>query len=160
VTWGRLVVFSVYSGFLHQYNWPPWYNWNIVESGIKHHNHNPNPPHSDGHRIHRTVMVSNSTNLKKSNNHLPPQAIHRHSVCNKKQKQRRVPLVEQKLLIPPEYQSSHPFCNGVRVVQASDFCVYYCFRFYPFSFDRYIVCLLIYGFFKFFFLKKFVLVVR
>ena len=25
------------SGFLHQYNWPPRYNWNIVESGIKHH---------------------------------------------------------------------------------------------------------------------------
>ena len=23
---------------LHQLNWPPWYNWNIVESGINHHN--------------------------------------------------------------------------------------------------------------------------
>jgi len=21
--------------------WPPWYNWNIVESGVKHHNPNP-----------------------------------------------------------------------------------------------------------------------
>jgi hypothetical protein len=33
-----------YSGFLHQSNWPPRYNWvlNIVESGVKH--HNPNPP--------------------------------------------------------------------------------------------------------------------
>ena len=30
-----------FSGFLHQLNWPPWYNWNIAESGIKHHNHNP-----------------------------------------------------------------------------------------------------------------------
>jgi hypothetical protein len=31
-----------YSGFLHQSNWPPWYNWvlNIVESGVKHHNPN------------------------------------------------------------------------------------------------------------------------
>jgi hypothetical protein len=29
------------SGFLHQYNWPPWYNWNIVESDIKHHKQNP-----------------------------------------------------------------------------------------------------------------------
>ena len=27
----------VFSGFLH---WPPWYNWNIVESGIKHHKPN------------------------------------------------------------------------------------------------------------------------
>jgi hypothetical protein len=26
--------------FLHQWNWPPWYSWNIVESGIKHHNPN------------------------------------------------------------------------------------------------------------------------
>jgi hypothetical protein len=22
-------------------NWPARYNWNIVESGVKHHNHNP-----------------------------------------------------------------------------------------------------------------------
>ena len=28
--------------FLHQKNWPPRYNWNIVESGVKHHNPNPN----------------------------------------------------------------------------------------------------------------------
>ena len=27
-------------GFLHQYNWPPRYNWNIVESGVKHHQTN------------------------------------------------------------------------------------------------------------------------
>jgi hypothetical protein len=31
--------FFRHSGFLHQQNWPPWYNWNIAESGIKHHNH-------------------------------------------------------------------------------------------------------------------------
>jgi hypothetical protein len=34
-------VFSGYCGFLHQENWLPRYNWNIVESGIKHHNRNP-----------------------------------------------------------------------------------------------------------------------
>jgi hypothetical protein len=28
------VIFSGYSGFLHQWNWPPRYNWNIVESGV------------------------------------------------------------------------------------------------------------------------------
>jgi len=28
--------FSGHSSFLHQYSWPPWYNWNIVESGVKH----------------------------------------------------------------------------------------------------------------------------
>jgi hypothetical protein len=39
VTCDRSVVFS---GFLHQLNWPPRYNWNIVESGIKH--HKPNQP--------------------------------------------------------------------------------------------------------------------
>ena len=42
VTCDRLVVFSGYSSFAHQKNWPPQYNWNIVESGIKHHNPNPN----------------------------------------------------------------------------------------------------------------------
>jgi hypothetical protein len=36
----RSVVFSGYSCFLHQLNWLPRYtsNWNIVESGVKHHN--------------------------------------------------------------------------------------------------------------------------
>ena len=28
------------SGFDHQWNWPPRNNWNIVESGVKHQNHN------------------------------------------------------------------------------------------------------------------------
>ena len=40
VTCDSSVVFSVYSDFLHQYNWTPLYNWNIVESGVKHHNPN------------------------------------------------------------------------------------------------------------------------
>ena len=39
----RSVVFSGYSGFPHQYNWPPRYNWNIVESGVKHHQPKPKP---------------------------------------------------------------------------------------------------------------------
>ena len=39
----RSVVFSRYSGFLHQWNWPPRYRWNSVESGVKHHSTNPNP---------------------------------------------------------------------------------------------------------------------
>ena len=41
VTCGRSVVFSGYSGFLHQWNWSPRYNWNIVECGVKHNNLNP-----------------------------------------------------------------------------------------------------------------------
>jgi hypothetical protein len=40
VTCDRLVVFFGSSGFLHQYNWPPRYSWNIVESGVKHHQTN------------------------------------------------------------------------------------------------------------------------
>ena len=28
----------MYSGLLHKKNWVPRYNWNIVESGVKHHN--------------------------------------------------------------------------------------------------------------------------
>jgi hypothetical protein len=35
------MVFSGHSGFLHQLNWRPRYNWNVVESGVKHHNPNP-----------------------------------------------------------------------------------------------------------------------
>jgi hypothetical protein len=38
MTCGRSVLFSGYYGFFYQLNWPPRYNWNIVESGIKHHN--------------------------------------------------------------------------------------------------------------------------
>jgi hypothetical protein len=37
VTCDMSVVFHGYSGFLHQWNWMPRYNWNIVESGVKHH---------------------------------------------------------------------------------------------------------------------------
>ena len=37
VSCDRSVMFSRYSGCLHEYNWPPRYNWNNVESGIKHH---------------------------------------------------------------------------------------------------------------------------
>ena len=38
VTCCRSVVFSKYSGFLHQWNWPSRYIWNIVWSGVKYHN--------------------------------------------------------------------------------------------------------------------------
>jgi len=40
VTSNRSVVFSRYSGFLHQLKILPWYNWNIVESGVKQHKPN------------------------------------------------------------------------------------------------------------------------
>ena len=32
--------FLQYSCFLHQQNWPPRYNWNIVENGVNHHRTN------------------------------------------------------------------------------------------------------------------------
>jgi hypothetical protein len=38
VSCGRSVVFSWYSGFLHQQNWPPLHSWHIVESDVKQHN--------------------------------------------------------------------------------------------------------------------------
>jgi len=34
------VAFSGSSGCLHQLNWQSRYNWNIVESGVKHHQTN------------------------------------------------------------------------------------------------------------------------
>jgi hypothetical protein len=42
VTCDRSVVFSGSSGFLHQYNWQPRYNWNIIESAVKPHKTKPN----------------------------------------------------------------------------------------------------------------------
>jgi hypothetical protein len=48
VTYGGYVVFSWYFGFPHQCNWPPRYDWAIVESGVKHHNSNlKNTPNGD-----------------------------------------------------------------------------------------------------------------
>ena len=41
VTCGRSVVFSGSSGFLYDWNSRPRYSWNIVESGVKHHNPKP-----------------------------------------------------------------------------------------------------------------------
>jgi hypothetical protein len=43
VTCEKSAVFSGHSGFLHQKNWLQRYNWNIVESGIKHLNTNSYP---------------------------------------------------------------------------------------------------------------------
>ena len=42
VTCDRSVDFSGSSNFLHPWKWPPRYNWNIVESGVKHHQTNNN----------------------------------------------------------------------------------------------------------------------
>ena len=35
----------IFSGFLHQENWPLRYSWNIVESGVNHHNPSPKSNH-------------------------------------------------------------------------------------------------------------------
>ena len=37
VTCDRSVVFSGFSGFLHQWNRPPRYSWTIIASAVKHH---------------------------------------------------------------------------------------------------------------------------
>jgi len=34
-TCDKSIVFSGFSGFFHQKNWAPRYNWNIVERGVK-----------------------------------------------------------------------------------------------------------------------------
>jgi hypothetical protein len=39
-TCDRSVVFFGFSSFLHEWKWPPRYNWNIVESDIEHHKPN------------------------------------------------------------------------------------------------------------------------
>ena len=42
VTYGRSVVFSWYSGGLHQSSWPPRYDWKIVESSARYQKPMPN----------------------------------------------------------------------------------------------------------------------
>ena len=37
----------VFSGFLHQYNWPPRHNWNSIESCVKHHQINNEHEHDE-----------------------------------------------------------------------------------------------------------------
>jgi hypothetical protein len=56
VTCGRSVVFSGNSGFLHKLNQVPRYNWNRIESGIKHHN----PYHCWFMRIQFLNLFSNT----------------------------------------------------------------------------------------------------
>ena len=53
----QVVVFSGCSGFLHQQNWSPRHNWNIVERGVKHHNPNPN--------VISDIIVRRSTKMYK-----------------------------------------------------------------------------------------------
>ena len=50
VTCDRSVISSRSSGFLYKYNWPPRYNWTIVESGVKHHQTNK-------HIYHKSLVL-------------------------------------------------------------------------------------------------------
>ena len=59
MTCGGSVVFSRYSSFLHQQNWPSWYNWYIVESGVTHHKTNKTKPW-----IQILVTTNNTHSLK------------------------------------------------------------------------------------------------
>ena len=51
--WNLSVTYDRYSGFLHQLKWPPRYNWNIVENGLRH--HNPNPVFVTGTYAYHTI---------------------------------------------------------------------------------------------------------
>ena len=56
---------------------------------------------------------------------------------------RRVSLVDQELLTPPEHLSSLPVLSGVSVTQSLVFCVCLvdnCWSFCPFSFGHCVVC--------------------
>ena len=66
VTCGRSAVFSVHSGFHHQLKWPPRYNWNIVESGVRHHKPKPNQRTSTHFSFYDfTSCDSNNTFVRK-----------------------------------------------------------------------------------------------
>ena len=56
--WNLSVTYDRYSGFLHQLKWPPRYNWNIVENGLRHHNPNTNTLFIDKSVIeHKTWLL-------------------------------------------------------------------------------------------------------
>ena len=59
------MIFSGYSSFLHQKNQQPQYNWNIIESGIKHYNRNPYPrsynPSNYQHHIYKIHLTTENT---------------------------------------------------------------------------------------------------
>ena len=56
----------VFSGFLHQQSWPSRYNWNIVESGVKHHNCPLSFLSSCGLRLQITTLKSSTFSLHSS----------------------------------------------------------------------------------------------
>ena len=61
VTCCRSVIFPGYCCFLHQLNWWPWYIWNIVESGVKH--HRPSPIYLEFIDCFRCVVVMGNLTL-------------------------------------------------------------------------------------------------
>jgi hypothetical protein len=86
----------VYSGFLRQQYWPPLYNWNTVERGVKHRYPNPNP---------RTFCIS-----RRNSTHLSTRFLT--SVI------RLVSFVEQEPLPLQEQLRSTPDVSRVRVAQS------------------------------------------
>ena len=45
---GFITTLRLVGSFLYQENWPPRHNWNIVESGVKH--HEPVPPNPNNNK--------------------------------------------------------------------------------------------------------------
>jgi hypothetical protein len=64
------VGFTGYSGFLHQWNLPPRYNWNINESGVKHNNPNPQMDNQKPYIEGKTTMHWPKGKGKRTNNYL------------------------------------------------------------------------------------------
>ena len=90
---GRSVVFTGSFGFLHQKNWPPWYSWNIVESGVKRDNPNLNPDIANNpYRMVRSGSeFYNNINLR-----FPPPIKHTHKGKKKKTTKKQQPKTKQK----------------------------------------------------------------
>ena len=71
IMWSKLTVgFTGYSGFLHQWNLPPRYNWNINESGVKHNNPNPQMDNQKSHIEGKTTTHWPKGKGKRTNNYL------------------------------------------------------------------------------------------
>jgi hypothetical protein len=147
VTCGTSVVYSGYSGFLHQWQWPPRYNWNIVESGVNCHNFNYTPCSFDincsseqmtqkwrfwFNRMRVSLMTMNVFAVNRNNN--CPFSMHDLSLGFYQRVTLRVSHGEQKLLTHLEAQRSPSVFSGLLFARPLVFYVVFCRYFFLFSF--------------------------
>jgi hypothetical protein len=114
------------------------YNWNIVESGVKHHKPNQNQP-----LVLWYHFINQILNFQESGKCIRKSNLRWYSCCLTA---RRVSHVEQELWTLTEHLNSPPLFSGVRVTRSFVFCAMFCrsvfvlLSFKAFSFRHWFVC--------------------